>query len=307
VAVEDQLAWEARRRPRAGLAAILGAALTLGASILNGTLFTDRPVVGVLDSLDRAAQPGPVERLESLRVPFYEFVQDRLVGVVAASVAQALAFLSIGWALTFLAAATKARRPEMPRLATYLGLFGGGLLAFAGLLSTLGTALAVDRFLSGSRTVAAADDIARDSLVLTSQFILLPGTLALALAFVLVALNAMRAGLLTRFMGILGVIVGVLIVLPIGTGLPVVQIFWLLATGLMLLGRWPGGLLPAWRTGRAEPWPTQQELREARERDAERAEEPAGRERGSDPEPAAVAAGSEGAADGRRRKRKRRG
>ena len=41
------------------------------------------------------------------------------------------------------------------------------------------------------------------------------GTIALvAFAYVIIALNAMRAGLLSRFMGVLGIIVGALIVLP---------------------------------------------------------------------------------------------
>ena len=37
----------------------------------------------------------------------------------------------------------------------------------------------------------------------------------IALGFVLISLNAMRAGLLTRFMGVLGIIVGALLVFPI--------------------------------------------------------------------------------------------
>ena len=49
----------------------------------------------------------------------------------------------------------------------------------------------------------------------------------------------MRVGLLTRFMGILGVIVGVLFVIPLGSQLPIVQCFWLIAVGLLILGRWP--------------------------------------------------------------------
>ena len=52
------------------------------------------------------------------------------------------------------------------------------------------------------------------SLLLQEPF-LLPGsigtlgTLATAFAIVITALNAMRVGLLTRFMGVLGIIVGV--------------------------------------------------------------------------------------------------
>jgi hypothetical protein len=82
------------------------------------------------------------------------------------------------------------------------------------------------------------------------------GTLAIAFSYVIIALNAMRAGLLSRFMGVLGIGVGALIVLPLlPQGLPIVQMFWLGALGALFLGRWSGGRGPAWDTGTAEPWP----------------------------------------------------
>ena len=63
----------------------------------------------------------------------------------------------------------------------------------------------------------------------------------------------MRAGLLTRMLGYIGIASGAMMVL---FPLPIVQIFWLGAFGFVLLGRWPGGELPAWKTGEAVPWPT---------------------------------------------------
>ena len=36
--------------------------------------------------------------------------------------------------------------------------------------------------------------------------------------------------------------------------------------GVLLLGRWPAGLPAAWPDGEARPWPTQQEIREAKDR-----------------------------------------
>ena len=51
----------------------------------------------------------------------------------------------------------------------------------------------------------------------------------------------MRVGLLTRFMGVLGIIVGVLFIIPLGSSLPIVQAFWLCALGALFLGRWPRG------------------------------------------------------------------
>jgi hypothetical protein len=119
-----------------------------------------------------------------------------------------------------------------------------------------------------------------------------------------ICLNAMRVGLLTRFMGVLGVICGALIVLPILSPLPIVQTFWLGAMALLLLGRWPNGVPPAWEAGEARPWPSQQEIREQRRRGGGATAEP-------EPEPAAHAAGDGAAERGphpasRKKKRKRR-
>jgi hypothetical protein len=74
----------------------------------------------------------------------------------------------------------------------------------------------------------------------------------------------MRVGLLTRFMGYLGIFTGVLVLFPIGSPVPVVQGFWLLALGYLFSGRWPTGIPPAWRSGRAEPWPSSAAMREQR-------------------------------------------
>ena len=103
----------------------------------------------------------------------------------------------------------------------------------------------------------------RSGLVLATQILHQTAGLLTAFAFVLVSINAMRVGLLTRFMGALGVIVGAVFVIPIGSSF-IIQGFWMVAVGFMLIGRFPGGRPPAWDTGHAEPWPTQQELREAR-------------------------------------------
>jgi hypothetical protein len=132
----------------------------------------------------------------------------------------------------------------------------------------------------------------------------LPGALGLALVLVMISLNAMRVGLLTRFMGVLGIITGALQILPFGGPLPVVQCFWLLMLSLLILGHWPNGQPPAWRTGNAEPWPSSAKVRQERQRLAaeRRGEVPAPDE----PEPEPVSAGPSPSASARKRKRKRR-
>ena len=81
----------------------------------------------------------------------------------------------------------------------------------------------------------------------------LTGVLALGFWLVKGSLDAMRLGLLTRFMGVLGIALGPALVL--GFGLFVLPL-WLIALGVLFLGCWPRGMPPAWSDGRAEPWPS---------------------------------------------------
>jgi hypothetical protein len=296
-----QLGWEARQRPRAAAAAAAAAVLTLVASLGSALLFADAPRAGLLDALTRAVQPGPAGALPSLRTPYFEFFDDRAGTVLALGVVRCAGFVAIAWVLTFLASATRARRRELPRMALYLGLSGGVLSGLSWLLSTVGSVVAVNDFLAGPRTVDEARHISEGTLIVTAQILGLPGSLGLGLGFVMVSMNAMRAGLLTRFMGVLGIICGVLVVIPIGSPLPIVQCFWLGALAALLVARWPSGLPPAWHTGRAEPWPSQQRARAARGAPAAEPSPPEAAE-----EPVAATDGREHPASKKRRKRKRR-
>ena len=299
---EQQLAWEARQRPRAGIASILAAILSLGGTLWSQAIFRDVPSAGFLESLEHAAEPGPLGRVESVRVAFFQFYEDHATTILASAVARGIGLLALGWAVTFLAVAVRARKPEFAKAAVYIALVGAVLSAVSTVLGAFGSSVAVSDFLDGPRTVDDASDIASNSLLVTGQFVGLAGQLALATGTVLIALNAMRVGLLTRFLGILGMITGALIVIPIGP-LPVVQAFWLFAMGLLFLGRMPGGPMPpAWRTGNAEPWPSQQKVAEERRKQAE------ARRTGSTPpeEDELVPAGPEHPSS-KKRKRKRRG
>jgi hypothetical protein len=91
--------------------------------------------------------------------------------------------------------------------------------------------------------------------------------LAFTVAIVMISVNAMRVGLLSRLVGYLGVISAVLFILgPVIP--PIVQISWLGALALLLSGRAASGLPPAWERGEAVPWPSPAEMREARVRAA---------------------------------------
>ncbi len=190
-----------------------------------------------------------------MRDAFYVFYNDHAGEVIAASVLRAIGLIAIGWTLSFLAAAVRARRAELPKAATWLPLVGAVLQAVASLMGTFASASGVSTYLDGPRTVDAASDVTGSSVLVASSFIGLVGQFALAAAFVLICLNALRAGLLTRFMGVVGIFVGVFIIIPL-VPLSTLQAFWLVAFAFLLFGVWPGaGVPPAWATGRAEPWP----------------------------------------------------
>jgi len=74
------------------------------------------------------------------------------------------------------------------------------------------------------------------------QLILTVGTLALAAAFIMISLRAMRIGLLTKMMGIVGIIGGVLFLIPL-TPLPVIQALWLCSSPRLLM-QFAGAPLP---------------------------------------------------------------
>jgi hypothetical protein len=307
---EDNLAWEARQRKPAAIAAAVAALFTFVGTAWRGVTLSDLPRNGVLESLGRAAEEGPIGELESLRVDTFRFYDDHAVEVLASSVMVAIGYIALGWALTYLAFATRARRREFPRWLVYVPLVVATLQALATVLSAFATNTAIGEFLDGSRTVEAAEDVGTTGLGVFAQLLGLPGALGLALALVMIALNAMRVGLLTRFMGVLGMITGALQILPFGGPLPVVQSFWLLMLALLFLGRWPNGPPPAWRTGNAEPWPSSAQVREQRQRAAaeqrgEVYDPPEAAER-PEPEPASVSAGPSPSASARKRKRKRR-
>lgn len=268
-AKEQQLAWEARQRPRAGIAAIASALLTVGGYVWWAATLRDGPRAGFLESLGNVQAEGPIGERTSIQTEGLEFFVDRAVGQIGSGLMRGLGMLALAWVLTFLAVATRARRPEFPRAAVYVALIGGVLLALAYVIMPTERVLAFNSFLDGPRTVDEARDLG-GSLFITGQLLGFIGLFLLAAGLMLVSLNAMRAGLLTRFLGILGVVAGVLAVLPQLMPLPIVQSFWLVAVGLVLLGRGRAGLPPAWRTGSAEPWPSGVEAanrrREAEER-----------------------------------------
>ena len=299
---EQQLAWEARQRPRAGIAALLAAVLMLGGFLWWGIVLRDLPRSGFLESLGQAAVPGPIGEQPSAQTAGVRYYVDNAAGFIGAGVLRGLGTVALAWVITFLAAATRARRAEFPRAAVYVTLVGAVLLGLATIVQPIDRVIVFNGFLDSAQTVDDARGLGT-TVAVTCDLLGYIGQFLVAAGLLLVSLNAMRAGLLTRFLGILGVVSGVVSVFPQLMPLPVVQAFWLVALGMMLLGRGRTPLPPAWKTGKAEPWPSPQQAAERR-REAEE------RRQGIVPEPEPrpkPAPATRTHPSSKKRKRKRRG
>jgi hypothetical protein len=253
VADQAQLDWERRTGRRAAVAALAGVVLLVGYVVLQ-------QVVALSDRPGNSAE-------------FLQTIDKRSGAWVAAAVLQGLSAFALAAVLWYLFTATRHRRPELPAWAVYVAFLAAALLAAAYVLSALDQLDIAGRFLAhGERTKKRADDLLDDRSAATVA-LGAGGGLGMALSLVLVSLNAMRVGLVSRFLGILGVIVGALQVLPV---LPpfVLEIFWLGALAVLFLDRWPGGRGPAWDTGESIPWPTAAERAEVRAGEPEQPEPP---------------------------------
>jgi hypothetical protein len=287
--LEPQLALEAAGRGRVSIAAILAGLALLAGVVYNLFAFSTLPTVGVLQGLGPALR-GQVAAAIDPHTALLAFYDDHAGSLILAAVFVALGTLGTVPVLRHLYQATSfrlerarelavaaavaggeedvaARRsvrgPRLPRAALVLAVAGATVTAICLPAARVVDVLKAHAFLHHADRSHAAVNAAANStphLVLTTLGF--TGQLALAFAFVMIPLNSMRAGLLTRFMGVLGIISGALsIIFP---PLQVLEAFWLVALGLLLSGRVANPLPPAWASGKAEPWPTQQQLRERR-------------------------------------------
>jgi hypothetical protein len=192
-----------------------------------------------------------------------------------------------------------------------LALIGGLGLAVLNIVHEVVRAIEAHAFAGGHDFSRHAADRAllltgTKSVIITIPVVLC--TLMLAVGMITVTFGAMRVGLLTRWHGILGIFSGV-IFLPLfqSATLQLITAFWLVAMGILLMGRWPNGDPPAWAAGEARPWPSGAQMRESRRgRAGTPALSPAGAASGSagDVAPAPVRPSS---SSSRKRRRKRGG
>jgi Domain of unknown function (DUF4386) len=234
----EQIADERRRGRLAAGAAVVAAALSAAAAIWSNALGGDAP-----------------ERNKPAELRYF----DRHGGELIASwTLRGMALLLLLAVTVHLYRATKARRADEPQVVLVMGVYGPIAAGIGTIAAGIALALAASSFADREfQTIDAANDAIRT--VTLIGLLSVSGYLALAFWFVKASLDAMRIGLLSRFMGIAGIMVGPGLLLISGLFqflLPV----WLLAIAALFSGLGLRGLPPAWEAGEAVVTPSTHEL-----------------------------------------------
>ncbi len=182
-------------------------------------------------------------------------IEQRPVGWVSVNMLAAIATAMLAPLLLHLATAARGRRPTIPKIVRTLALIGPIMVAVAlPIQQIFQLNVASDFAAADVHTVKAARDALKDTGFQAAASVALAGSVAMGFAFVMVGFYSIGTGLLTRFIGVVGIIIGFATVLPIFGASGILQVFWLSAVAMMLIGpaeRQP----PAWAAGRAVPWP----------------------------------------------------
>jgi hypothetical protein len=241
---DEQVQWEARLGRPAAVAAWIAGVLLLAGTITLLSIPKDRPHV-------------------RSRPDFLLSVHDEPGKLIAATVLQGLAAVFLVFVFLYLFRAIAHRSERLPRWFVYIVIAGPLMYAAAQVIGALIQVDVADKFAAGGKILGKAGedratDLISDNVSPPAVALGLAGSVAVGFLFVMLPLRARQVGLLSPFMSVLGIICGVLFVLPIlPGGVPViVQAFWLGALGALFLNRWPRGRGPAWESGEAVPWPT---------------------------------------------------
>lgn len=265
--ISEHLTHESERRARLGVPAFAGGFLYFLSAIIVTSTLSSAPTVGLFQGLAPALR-GEANPAVSPRAVEVKYISHHAFALIAGSVIKSIALVVLTLVLLLLLDATRFRRPETWSLARPLVLVGGVALAVINIAHQIVGSIRAHDFAVGHDFTSHAVEqaLTKGAVNVGSQYLDLLAALALTAGMIVVSINAIRVGLLTRWMGVIGIFSGILILLPIGGAtLEIVPAFWMLGMGLLYLGRWPNGDPPAWAAGEARPWPTQAERRAERE------------------------------------------
>ncbi len=308
--ISEHLALESERRARLGVPAFAGGMIYFLSAIIVSATLSAAPTVGLVQGLTPALS-GEANPAVSPRAVEVKYISHHAFALIAGSTLKAIALLALTLVLLLLFDATRFRRPQTWPPARLLVLVGGVALAVVNIAHQVVGSIQAHSFAIGHDFSSHAVDqaLTKGAVNVGGQYLDLLAALALTVGMIVVSVNAIRVGLLTRWMGVIGIFSGILIFLPIGGAtLEIVPAFWMVGMGILYLGRWPNGDPPAWAAGEARPWPTQAERRAEREEQASDGQSTKGKPAlvpGSEVAPAPAQPASAGGSS-RKRGRKRR-
>jgi hypothetical protein len=261
--VKQRIEHETARRARIGVPVMASGFLYfLGAIVVTASLKTS-PTVGILQGLAPALN-GQANPSRSPKASEVIFESHHSFGLIAGAVVSSIAILILVMGLIFLLDSTIFRRPQTPRPARPLVIFGGTVVVVLGIVNEIYLAVRRHQFATGHDfSVHAVNAINHNGLYNVLAIITPLAGLALVAGMIITMVGSVRVGLLPRWMGIVGGVGAVSLLLPAIT-LDLIPAFWMAALGLLFAGRWPGGDPPAWAAGEARPWPSQAQVRAER-------------------------------------------
>lgn len=255
--IREEVAGETRRREKLAVPAFGGGFLYLLSAIIIAETLNGAPTVGLIQGLEPALS-GVANPAVSARTAEVKFVSHHAFTLIAGGTLAAIAFAILTLILLLLFDATRFRRPETTPRWRNVVLAGGVTVAVVSVARQLVSAIEAHSFAVGTdHSIHAAERaLSTGTGNVLIDYLGLIATLALMVGMIATVLNALRVGLLPRWMAILGMFAAVLIFIPIGgSELEVVQAFWMVMMGILYIGKWPNGEPPAWAAGEARPWP----------------------------------------------------
>ena len=257
VDAERQLVVEGAQRSRVAACAVLAGVLFFGGQVWVTLTGTSEPTIGLLQGLAPAFK-GLKEAVIDPRTIKEQFLVHHEFALIAGFAISGIGVLAMIVPLRYLASAERHRAQAPSALTGQFALAGPIMYGVFLLAFEISLIIGAHSYLSHTaRTYAAVNAATGGGVRIAFQLILTIGTLLLAVVFIMVSLRSMRVGLLTRMMGIAGLVSGVLFLIPL-TPLPVIQALWLIFFGAMLVGFGGRPLPEAWIVGEARPWPPRQ-------------------------------------------------
>lgn len=259
--IKQRIAFESDKRARLSVPVAAGGVLFLLSAIILNAALKELPTVGLVQGLEPALH-GEAARAISPRAAEVRYIDHHAFDLIVGNLLTAVAILALTLVLLFLQDCTRFRRPQTWPPGRPLVLIGGVGYAVLNLIHEVVLAIEAHKFVSGNDFSGKAVEhalLTSGSLGIFLTLLGLLSALALTVGMIATMVGTQRAGLLPRWLSVIGMLAALLFLPLFGSSFVTAFIpaFWLVATAFLLWERLPSGDPPAWAAGEARPWPTQ--------------------------------------------------